>query len=515
MKKSAVILTVAAAVGITAAVVAGIVFSNGGAESIAKGTTAFEESSAYVDRESSSWQAQTEKSSETVKKPATTKKNIAVSKENTTSASSEIVTKSPVSFTQKNVDPVIRTFDFDETEKKYPKVFEAIRKGYDSHSSKIRLYDYNISYDELKKIIACIGLEYDYFYVGANYEYSQKESETRVVDFSPKYIMNASRAEEYGRQISAQIDKIAAAASKMKTDTEKLLYIHDYIIDNTVYNTSTPMEQNNIYGALILKNTLCTGYAEAFSAVAEKLGFKSYIITSQKINHAWNLVMLNGRYYHIDCAWDDPEIVNKNLINNPVSGFGRYLNFLVSDSKAYSHDHASDDWVVNAQKAKGAAVSKFYDNFFWHDFDCLMRYSNGFWYHSVESEKASKIENVGFLIEKIAFTNSENYKINTCRSIKTCWAFGNSFYPLFSSTLQEYNGAVYYMKADGIYKLGDGGALNGSGDRLVFKNPRRDSIYDFVIDPSNGVFTVAFGTTTDNSSSNAAVLKYKISDYKF
>ena len=74
MKKSAVILTVAAAVGITAAVVAGIVFSNGGAESIAKGTTAFEESSAYVDRESSSGQAQTEKSSETVKKPATTKR---------------------------------------------------------------------------------------------------------------------------------------------------------------------------------------------------------------------------------------------------------------------------------------------------------------------------------------------------------------------------------------------------------------------------------------------------------
>lgn len=515
MKKSIIISSAIAGMGATAAIVAAVISSGAGTSNIPPGSTAAENPSAYVQQASTTQQTQNTQQTQTSQKPSTTKKE--TTKKNTTTQKTTVQdeAKKHISFNKKNTDPLSTVSGFDELEKKFSKVFEAIKKGYDSFSSKIDLSDYKISYSDLRNIVNSLGTDREYFYVSSKYEYSQKESENRVMEYLPKYTMSSADAAKYRKQINAEINRVYEEASKLKSDVEKLMYVHDYIIDNTVYNTSTTEDRNNIYGAFVLRNTLCTGYAEAFDAVASKLGFKSYIIKSDKINHAWNLVMLDGRYYHIDCAWDDPTITNPNLINNPVSDYGRYLNFLVSDSTAYKQDHASNDWSVNGYKANGAATSAYYDNFFWRDFNELMRYSNGNWYHSLESESAKNVSDVKFFIDKIHFTGNESYTIDGCRSINSCWKFGNSFYPVFYSTLQTYKGSVYYMKADGIYKLKDGGALNGSGDSLVFKNPRKDNIYDFDINASKGSFTVAYGKNNSNSSSNASIISYKISDYNF
>ena len=436
-------------------------------------------------------------------------------KEATTKRTVDSTTVKDISFTKKNNDPKSDQVDFDSITAKYGNVITAVEKGYKALQTTIDLSEFNITYDELRDIIEYLCIDHGYYYVKGAYNYSTKGE--NVEEYNPEYYMTAKEIEKIDRQIEEIANSVAEEAAKQKTDIEKLIYIHNFLIANITYGSGNTDNANNLYGAFILKNTLCTGYSEAFSLLASKVGIKAWVVTSMKLAHAWNIVLLDGRYYFVDCAWDDPTINNPSLINNPVSGYGRYQYFMCSEDYLYENDHQSKDWIVSGHSVSGLASSKFYDSFFWHDYETLMKSASGSWYQTYSYEsKNVKLEQVKFSIDKITFSNNENYTLNTDRTVYTCWIMADgSYYPVFYSTLQSYNGAVYYIRADGIYKLKNGSALDGSGDTCVFRNPRNDNIFDFVIDESQGTFTVMYGKTMENNSSNASKISYNISDYKF
>ncbi|MCQ2490573.1 MAG: hypothetical protein MJ079_03175 [Ruminococcus sp.] len=92
------------------------------------------------------------------------------------------------------------------------------------------------------------------------------------------------------------------------SDYDKILYVHDYIVDNTTYDyagaaSDKPGLYHTTYGCLVDGSAVCEGYAESFTLIMNKLGIESGICTGS--NHAWNYVKLNGKYYWIDTTWDD------------------------------------------------------------------------------------------------------------------------------------------------------------------------------------------------------------------
>ena len=104
-------------------------------------------------------------------------------------------------------------------------------------------------------------------------------------------------------------------AQNLQTDYEKILYVHNWLIDNIEYDqTMQELNRSNIYGALIEKNVTCAGYAKAFKYLLDELNINSIIIQGSAIEdnveeyHAWNYVELNGNWYGVDCTWDDPII---------------------------------------------------------------------------------------------------------------------------------------------------------------------------------------------------------------
>lgn len=419
-----------------------------------------------------------------------------------------------ISYTQKNSDPQSTQADFDSITKKYSGVIAAVEKGYKALQSPIDLSDYDITADELHEVVRYLGTDHGYYYVKGAYNYSVRGN--RVENYRPEYFLTAQELERIDSQIEEAASGVVKEAAKYKTDIEKLICIHDYLVTNITYGAENGDRENNLYGALVLKNTLCTGYSEAFSLIASKAGIESRVVTSKELNHAWNIVLLDGRYYFVDCSWDDPVIGNPSLTSNPVSGYGRYQYFMCSEEYLYNNDHQSKDWEVHGHNVSGLATSKFYDDFFWRDHETLMKPAAGSWYQSYGYDAENvKPNQVKFSIDKITFSGNENYTLNTERTVYSCWKMGSSYYPVFYSTLQGYNGDIYYMRADGIYKLNAGGKFDGSGDTCVFKNPRKDNIYDFVIDGENDKFTVVYGKTMENDPSNATQISYKLSDHSF
>jgi len=100
-----------------------------------------------------------------------------------------------------------------------------------------------------------------------------------------------------------------------------LIKLYEYLQENVNYDKQeyianlkgvcTNQNAHNAYGALINKYAVCDGYSSAFALLAKKLGFDCMIVigmssyeSSSVINHAWNIVKIQNKYYHMDNTWD-------------------------------------------------------------------------------------------------------------------------------------------------------------------------------------------------------------------
>lgn len=96
---------------------------------------------------------------------------------------------------------------------------------------------------------------------------------------------------------------------------DKILAIHDYIINNTRYdekrisNNST-YNSNKANGALMEGYAVCSGYADAMAIFLNNLGVDNFKISSK--THVWNAVYLNDKWLHLDLTWDDPVTINSD-----------------------------------------------------------------------------------------------------------------------------------------------------------------------------------------------------------
>ena len=96
-----------------------------------------------------------------------------------------------------------------------------------------------------------------------------------------------------------------------KSIEENIKIFHDYIINNTRYDTNNTsgdasINSSTAYGVLIEGNGICSGYTDAMALFLEKMGLKNYRISS--ISHVWNIVYVNEKWLHIDLTWDDPVV---------------------------------------------------------------------------------------------------------------------------------------------------------------------------------------------------------------
>ena len=116
------------------------------------------------------------------------------------------------------------------------------------------------------------------------------------------------------------------------SDIDKIKAVHDYIINNTSYDkegangNDTPYDSTSAYGTLIENFSVCSGYSDAMAIFLDILKIPNLKITSD--NHIWNLVMVDGKYLHLDLTWDD--------VDNP-----KYKNnyFLIDTNQLLSLDN--------------------------------------------------------------------------------------------------------------------------------------------------------------------------------
>lgn len=107
---------------------------------------------------------------------------------------------------------------------------------------------------------------------------------------------------------SLETESVARVISEVikpgMTDFEKALALHDWLIYNADYDTECGF--HSAAGVLFFGRGVCQSYADAYAMLLSAVGIPHTQVTSSSMDHTWNMLLLDGDWYHVDCTWDDP-----------------------------------------------------------------------------------------------------------------------------------------------------------------------------------------------------------------
>lgn len=176
---------------------------------------------------------------------------------------------------------------------------------------------YNVSTQEVQDTFLEIMAEHPEFFWFSNScrcNTTTYGSQTEVTLIP--YSMDMSGLDAKRQQFDNIVNDVVSQAKKKSNDFDKLLFIHDYIVDHCKYDSqsATLATQGNItqpvaqsgtaYGCIVAGKAVCSGYAAAFQLLAQKLGYDCGRVHGGA--HEWNYVCAGGDYYFVDTTWDDP-----------------------------------------------------------------------------------------------------------------------------------------------------------------------------------------------------------------
>ncbi|MER1986551.1 MAG: transglutaminase domain-containing protein [Solibacillus sp.] len=157
------------------------------------------------------------------------------------------------------------------------------------------------------------------------YEYSKIKAEIKV---EQSYSTNV----EQEQQVDALVAQLVSSVPQTMTTYDKVKFVNDYIVKNTVYSESSKASPHSAYAVAIEGKGVCQGYALFAYKLLRALGVENHYVTGEVETggHAWNLVKVDGAWYHLDTTWNDPLPDRGQEV--------RYDYFLISDAQI-GQDH--------------------------------------------------------------------------------------------------------------------------------------------------------------------------------
>ena len=164
------------------------------------------------------------------------------------------------------------------------------------------------------------------------------------VELIPQYLFEKSKIKDHQKAMTARVAKLARPAQSMSLP-ERERYIHDFICQNVRYDKLKKPYSHEIIGPLGQGVGVCEGIAKTVKILCDQLGISCMSAISEanpeqgiKYRHAWNIVKLDGKYYHLDATFDNS--LSKD-------GLIRYDYFNLDDGKVF-RDHQAVIYPIPA-----------------------------------------------------------------------------------------------------------------------------------------------------------------------
>lgn len=319
-------------------------------------------------------------------------------------------------------------------------VENTIYNGLKNKTSCIDLSSYGLSTSNFSTIFyKVVNKHPELFYVTGRVTYYS--SGGYVTQIYPGYDSSYSDAEVAA--FNQKVDQIIAGVDSSWPDIEKILYLHDYMVTNIEYDQT--YSKYNAYNALMEGSCVCQGYSLAYLCLLNEVNVDVELVTSNELNHAWNLVELDGEYFYTDVTWDDPV--------GPGETFCRHNNFMVDKAGLIDAGHDSTDWIGknSGSNIYNLATSSRYMDYFWKDMTTAV---------PLIGTKAGYLSDGKLNVYDFANGTTNSYDRNVAEW--KVWGKNNSSWIGDFCSMAATAGAFYYTTPQDIYRMD----LNGNSTKV-------------------------------------------------
>lgn len=236
--------------------------------------------------------------------------------------------------------------------------------------------------------------------------------------------------------------QLLSSVDESMTDEEKLLALHDALVCHVSYSKeSTGKYKNSIYtayGAIVEGAGVCQSYALAYECLARLAGIQDIHLVSNTI-HSWNMVKLDGNWYHIDATFDDPV--------SDVNGRVLHKYFLISDKKLSENDKSGSHgtWAPNY-----SAESTKYDSgdYYWLNTESQVIFDGGKTYYVDMSSNTSAGSKMGIITQI-----DESGKKTQLAKTEDLWSAGTGFYAGNYTRLFKEGDCLYFNNSTTVMRV--------------------------------------------------------------
>ena len=351
-----------------------------------------------------------------------------------------------------------------------------VREAWSTHAEDINISSLNMKLDEVKEeYYRLLYTDASWFYVSSSFSYGNTWFGT-VGQVTVHYNYEKKDIPAMQERLDAVINAVTSACKPEWTDAEKVLFFHDYLAAFNQYDQT--LEKIDAYTALVDGETICQGYSLAMCLLCRAVNIPCYVITSNSLEHMWNMVQVDGKWYQVDVTFDD------GLPDKIGRAEHRYL--LQSDAAMHADTHHdADDWVFYAPGVT-SCDSDAYANAFWKESDDTMTaLPDGSWLYTVHNDSS----NVKYL-EDIKTIVRRTYPDGRTEDIKTLpayWQVNGKTYMTGFVTTSVYHDRIYFFESKCIKSM----TLDGKDIRteytLTEEEQKKGNIYGMMTDGEGGI----------------------------
>ena len=237
-----------------------------------------------------------------------------------------------------------------------------------------------VTLDVIKKVLYAIRNDHpNIFWISNFYEriYDDKSSKIRLSSiFSKKELAYAKE------KMEDKTNEIISSMPRGLSDYDKVKFIHDYIVKNCKYareqlQFKSQYDHNSLnrhgasgvvksipsynisfndyykiftpYGCLIDRSAVCEGISKAFQILCTEVGIETRQVSGYlgEEAHMWNLVKIDGDWYHID------------VTNDKNQAFNEYTYFCLSDQKIQELGHKISRQIIDSKEIPQDSIYNF------------------------------------------------------------------------------------------------------------------------------------------------------------
>lgn len=195
--------------------------------------------------------------------------------------------------------------------------------------------------DALTEVFTLLKFDEPSLFYASTYRYSYVHGADHL-EFAPEYIFDRSKLPTHISALETRLKRLAEPV-KNAGELEKIKYIHDFLCRSVTYDKLKKSYSHEVIGPLTNGVGVCEGIAKTAKLMCDQLGVECIVVLCEndpdrgiKYRHAWNIVKLGGKYYHMDATFD-----------NTLSKCGetRY-DYLLLDDGRIRRDHLPSIWPV-------------------------------------------------------------------------------------------------------------------------------------------------------------------------